>query len=69
MSRVPYSSAVGSIMYLMVCTRPGIAHAVSVVSRYLSCPGKKHWEAVKWILLYLKGRVLVEERCDAYGLC
>ena len=55
MSRVPYSSAVGSVIYLMVCTRPDIAHAVSVVSRYLSCPGKVHWEAVKWILRYLKG--------------
>jgi hypothetical protein len=55
MSGVPYSSAVGSIMYLMVCTRPDIAHAVSVVSRYLSCPGRVHWEAVKWILRYLKG--------------
>ena len=55
MSRVPYSSAVGSIMYAMVCTRPDISQAVSVVSRYLSCPGKAHWEAVKWILRYLKG--------------
>jgi hypothetical protein len=35
MYRVPYSSAVGSIMYLMVCTRPDIAHAVSMVSRSL----------------------------------
>jgi hypothetical protein len=55
MSKVPYSSAVGSIMYLMVCTRRDIAHTISVVSRYLLCPGKMHWEAVKWILCYLKG--------------
>ena len=47
MSRVPYSSAVSSIMYAMVCTRPDISYAVSVVSRYLSCPGKTHWQAVK----------------------
>ena len=39
----------------MVCTRPDIAHAVGVVSRYASNPGKQHWEAVKWILRYLKG--------------
>ncbi|XP_071932870.1 uncharacterized protein [Coffea arabica] len=38
MTRVPYSSAVGSIMYAMVCTRPDISQAVSVVSRYMSCP-------------------------------
>ncbi|CAA0836354.1 Uncharacterized mitochondrial protein AtMg00810 [Striga hermonthica] len=55
MAGVPYSSAVGSLMYAMVCTRPDIAHAVGVVSRYLSNPGKNHWEAVKWILRYLKG--------------
>ena len=55
MSAIPYSSAVGSLMYAMVCTRPDIAHAVGVVSRFLSNPGKQHWEAVKWILRYLKG--------------
>ena len=55
MSRVPYSSAVGSIMYAMVCTRPDIAQAVSVVSRYMAHPGKVHWQAVKWILRYLRG--------------
>nr|GEX33554.1 retrovirus-related Pol polyprotein from transposon TNT 1-94 [Tanacetum cinerariifolium] len=55
MSRVPYSSAVGSLMYVMVCIRPDLAHAVSVVSRYMHNPGKLHWEAVKCILRYLKG--------------
>ena len=55
MSRVPYASAVGSLMYAMVCTRPDIAHAVGVVSRFLSNPGKEHWAAVKWILRYLRG--------------
>jgi len=38
MENVSYSSAVGSLMYLMVCTRPDIAQVVSVVSRYLACP-------------------------------
>jgi hypothetical protein len=42
-------------MYVMVCTRPDIAHAVGVVSRYMNNPGKEHWEAVKWILRYLRG--------------
>ncbi len=55
MSKVPYASAVGSLMYAMVCTRPDIAHAVGVVSRYMNNPGKEHWMAVKWILRYLKG--------------
>jgi len=55
MSHVPYSSAIGSIMYNMVCTRPDISHAVSVVSRDMANSGKVHWQAVKWILRYLRG--------------
>ena len=53
MQKIPYASAVGSLMYAMVCTRPDIAHAVGVVSRFLSDPRKEHWAAVKWILRYL----------------
>nr|GEZ87283.1 retrovirus-related Pol polyprotein from transposon TNT 1-94 [Tanacetum cinerariifolium] len=59
MSKVPYANTVGSLMYLMVYTRPDIAYAVSIVSRYLANPGKNHWEAVKWILKYLRGTVNV----------
>jgi transposase InsO family protein len=55
MSRVPYANAVGSLMYAMVCTRPDISHAVSMVSRYMANPGKEHWQAVKWLLRYLRG--------------
>ena len=55
MALVPYASAVGSLMYAMVCTRPDIAHAVGVVSRYMANPGKEHWEAVKWLMRYLRG--------------
>ena len=42
MNKVPYSSAVGSLMYAMVCIRPDISHAVGVVSRFLENPGKEH---------------------------
>ena len=55
MQNVPYASAVGSLMYAMVCTRPDIALAVSTMSRFMSNPGRPHWEAVKWILRYLRG--------------
>uniref|UniRef100_A0A2N9J6C2 CCHC-type domain-containing protein n=1 Tax=Fagus sylvatica TaxID=28930 RepID=A0A2N9J6C2_FAGSY len=57
MSKVPYASAVGCLMYAMVCTRPDLAHAVSTVSRYMANPGREHWNAVKWIFRYLKGTV------------
>ena len=55
MHNVPYTSAVGSLMNAMVCTRPDIAHAMGVVSRYMSNSGWEHWQAIKWILPYLKG--------------
>ncbi|GJV43321.1 retrovirus-related pol polyprotein from transposon TNT 1-94 [Tanacetum coccineum] len=46
---------VGSAMYVMMCTRTDIAHAEGVVSRFMSNPGRELWEAVKWLLCYLKG--------------
>jgi hypothetical protein len=55
MSHVPYASAVGSLMYAMVCTRPDIAHAVGVLSRYMSKLGKEHWKTVKRVFRYLRG--------------
>ena len=42
MSKVPYASAIGSLMYVMVCTRPDIAHAMGVMNRFMSRPGKQH---------------------------
>jgi ATP-binding cassette subfamily B (MDR/TAP) protein 1 len=55
MSRVPYSSAVSSLMYAMVCTRPDLSHALSVVSGFMANPGKEHWRVVQWIFRYLRG--------------
>jgi hypothetical protein len=49
MSRVPYSCAVGSLMYAMVCSHPDLSHAMSLVSRYMANPVKEHWKAVQWI--------------------
>ncbi|KAJ9544125.1 hypothetical protein OSB04_023832 [Centaurea solstitialis] len=54
MSRVPYASAIGSIMYAMTCTRPDVSYALSMVSRYQGNPGESHWTAVKNILKYLR---------------
>ncbi|KAL5722141.1 hypothetical protein ACHQM5_005698 [Ranunculus cassubicifolius] len=59
MRLIPYANVVGSLMYAMVCSRPDISHAVGTVSRYMHNPGKPHWEAVQWILRYLKGTMNV----------
>ena len=53
--RVPYVSAVGSLMHAMVYTRPNIAHAVRVLRRYMSKPRKEHWTTVKRVFKYLHG--------------
>ena len=54
MREVSYASAVGSLMYAMLCTRPNICHAVGLVSRYQSNPSPGHWTVVKRILKYLR---------------
>ena len=54
MSKFPYTSAVGSLMYVMICTHLDLSHAVSVVSRYMANPRKEHWKAVQWIFRYLR---------------
>jgi hypothetical protein len=55
MSRVPYSSSVGSLMYAMVYSRPDLSHAMSLVSRYMANPRKEHWNIVQWIFRYFHG--------------
>ena len=42
MSRVPYSSDVGSLMYAMVCSCPDLAYVVNAVSRYIAKLDKEH---------------------------
>nr|AAC62132.1 copia-like retroelement pol polyprotein [Arabidopsis thaliana] len=57
MRAVPYQSAVGSLMYSMIGTRPDLAHSVGLVCRFMSKPLKEHWQAVKWILRYIRGSI------------
>jgi hypothetical protein len=54
MSNIPYASAIGSIMYAMLSSRPDVALALSLTSRYQSNPGVSHWTVVKGILKYLR---------------
>ena len=46
-SKVPYSSIVGKLMYDMVCIRLDIAHTVGFVSRYMKNIGKEHWKEIQ----------------------
>jgi hypothetical protein len=52
-----YQEAIGSLMYLMLCTRPDIAYAISNLSRFSANPTEEHWKAVKKVFRYLKGTI------------
>ena len=55
MSRVSYSNVIGCMMYAMIATRSDIGYGIGLVSRFMSCPSRDHWQAVKWLLRNLNG--------------
>jgi hypothetical protein len=55
MRSIPYLAAVGSLLYLSICSRPDISYAVSTVSQFSSNPAEIHWKAVQHILRYIRG--------------
>ncbi|WKA03349.1 hypothetical protein VitviT2T_021464 [Vitis vinifera] len=55
MKKIPYASAVGSLMYAQTCTRPDISFVVGMLGRYQSDPGFEHWKAAKKVMRYLQG--------------
>ena len=54
MKWILYASAIGSLMYAMLCTRPDICYVVGIVSCYQSNPRMGRWIEVKHILKYLR---------------
>jgi hypothetical protein len=54
MKRFPYRQLIGSLMYAMLGTRPDLSFVISVLSRFLHVPTKKHWDAAKRVLRYVK---------------
>lgn len=60
MSHIPYAQTVGCFIYVMVCTRPDIAQAINVVSKYMSNLRKEHLNAAKQVMRYLKGTTRFE---------
>lgn len=57
MRNISYQSAVGSIMYAMIETRPDLAYSLSLISRFMSRSHHEHWSAVKWVLRYIQGSI------------
>lgn len=51
----PYREAVGSLMYLMIRTRPGLAYIVGILSRYMGNPTDIHWNGIERVFKYLRG--------------
>ncbi|KAL0322507.1 UNVERIFIED_CONTAM: Retrovirus-related Pol polyprotein from transposon TNT 1-94 [Sesamum angustifolium] len=52
--QIEYSRIIGSLMYIMNCTRPDIAYAVNKLSRFTSNPSKDHWKGLIRVFIYLK---------------
>jgi hypothetical protein len=52
MENIPYREAIGSLLYIAVCTRPDIAYAVCALARFCTNPGREHWTAVKSVIKY-----------------
>ena len=51
----PYREAIGSLMYLMIGTRPDLAFAVGKLAQFCENPDMRHWTAVKRVLRYVCG--------------
>ena len=64
---IRYQSMVGSLLHAARATRPDIAQAVSVVSKFNAEPTEAHLTAVKRIFRYLKGTVNLALQYQAKG--
>jgi hypothetical protein len=53
MAYVPYASAIRSLMYVMVCTKPNITQAMGVLNQFMDNCGGQHWVAMKRVFKYL----------------
>lgn len=52
----PYRELLGTIMYIMLCTRPDLCFPVSYLGRFQQKPSSSHWKCLKRVVRYLKGR-------------
>lgn len=66
-----YKSAVGSMIYAMVATRPDLSYIVTKLSQFNNNPTEDHWKAVKRVLRYLKYTIdskLYFRKCDRLSI-
>ncbi len=52
---IPYHNIIGKLIYLALSTHPDITHAVSYLSKFNTCYGEQHWQALKHVIRYLQG--------------
>ena len=62
--RQKYQSIIGTILYIMLGTRPDIAYSVTMLSRFATNPSESHWRSAIHILRYLKGMKAQKLRYD-----
>ena len=51
--KIPYLTAIGSIMYPATTTCPDVSYAVQHLSQFNSNPGNSHWNAAQCVVRYL----------------
>jgi len=57
MKNIPFCEALGSLMWLQVATRPDLAFSVNKLACFSHNPGRAHWNALKYVLAYVKGTI------------
>ena len=53
MKGVPYSEAIGRVLWPAVVSRPDITFTVGILSQFIQNPGQAHWEALERVISYL----------------
>ena len=54
MKDIPYREALGSLMWLQVTIQPDLSYAINILSHFAYNSGKPHWNAIKYVLGYIK---------------
>ena len=66
MKNIPYRQVLGSLRYLVSCTRPDLSFSTGFLSRFMGKLGLNHWVALKQVLRYLKYTQILVLTYNAY---